>query len=409
MSVHILGIGAMGMLLAHEYAAVSTLKPTLLVKHKNVFKPIQHLEYSMTLARHTDQGVHHTTARMETHRNPRAERWDPRNKITNLVVAVKTHSVKDALDPYIQFITPETNVVFIQNGMGVLPMIRDQIWQPNQEPNMYHILSSHGAYKERINLTRHVGIGSLNIARVPLRKSKLHQSNKTISESKSEALNKDLNETLRQPLTSLLTESTGEPSNELASDISESFEGAAGAISQTEIEELPEIIQALLRSPHLNAKFTSSFPEFEVAQMEKLVVNACINPLTAMMDCKNGELLRSNQTVSMMKKIVDECSQCFRQNSEVLAAVPEASAILSPERLFRQVVLVCQNTAQNSSSMREDISSGKMTEIDSINGYVVKLGLQSGIPTPVNTTLYNMISARHKIDKFKEREYLGDS
>lgn len=390
MSVHVLGIGAMGMLLAHEYAAVSTLKPTLLVKHKNIFKAIQSLEYSMTMARHTEQGVHLTTARMETHRNPRAERWDPRNKILNLVVAVKTHSVKDALDPYVQYITPETNVVFLQNGMGVVPLIRDEIWQPNQEPNIYHILSSHGAYKERINLTRHVGLGSLNIARVPSRKSDLEaplkKTHEPLSRSSTESVNRNA------------YNSNGQLSEE-----------ALGNVRESETQDLPEIIQALLRSPHLNAKFTSSFPEFEVAQMEKLVVNACINPLTALMDCKNGELLRSSQTVSMMKKVVDECSQCFRQNSEVLAAVPEASTILSPERLFRQVVHVCQNTAQNSSSMREDILSNKMTEIDSINGHVVKLGLQLGIPTPLNTSLYNMIAAKHKIDRFKEKEYLGDS
>lgn len=386
MSVHVLGIGAMGMLLAHEYAAISTLKPTLLVKHKNIFKVIQSLEYSMTMARHIDQGVQYSTTKMETHRNPRAERWDPRNKISNLVVAVKTHSVQDALDPYIQYITPETNVVFLQNGMGVIPQLRDLIWQPNQEPNIYHILSSHGAYKERINLTRHVGLGSLNIARVPLQRSKMKESSIEPLSSLSSKFSDTNPIEINEELTNIPVES----------------------VNEQEEEELPEVIQALLRSPYLNAKFTSSFAEFEVAQMEKLVVNACINPLTAMMDCKNGELLRSSQTVSMMKKIVEECSQCFRQNSEVLTAVPEASTILSPERLFRQVVQVCQNTAQNSSSMREDISNNKMTEIDSINGHVVKLGLQLGIPTPLNTTLYNMVSAKHKIDRFKEKEYLGD-
>lgn len=348
MSAHILGIGSMGMLLAHEYAAASSLKPILLVKHKNIFNSIKGLQYSMTIARHNDLGVAYDTVNMQTRQSPRSERWNPEDKINNLVVATKTYSTKAALEPYIQFITPETNIMFVQNGMGVVPSVRDQIWQPNQEPRIYHILSSHGAYKERINLTRHVGHGLLNIARVPPR------------------LNPE----------------------------------------QAAYDEVPELVKVLLRSSRLNAKFTSSYPEFEVAQMEKLVVNACINPLTAMLDCNNGELLRSTQSISMINKVVNECVACFRKNKAIFEAVPEASTILSPDRLLDHVIQVCHTTAMNSSSMREDVRNNKMTEIDSINGYISNLGTKLGVSTPLNMTLFKMIKAKHELERFKEKELL---
>lgn len=357
MSVNILGIGAMGMLLAHEYAAVSTLKPVLLAKHKNIFKIIQSLQYSMTVAHHGQSEVAYNTVRMETRQSPLVERWDTEQKITDMVVATKTYSTLEALEPYLQYITPETNMLFLQNGMGVVPAVREKLWQPRQEPNIYHILSSHGAYKERINLTRHVGLGTLTISKVPLR---------------------DTNRNSILP-----------------------------NLAVEEPAPFPEVIDALFRSPILGATYEESFQAFQVAQMEKLAINACINPLTALLDCLNGDLLRSSYAVSMVRKVLQECSACFAKETTDYDAVPEASTVLSPDRLFARVVQVCQVTAMNSSSMREDIRNLKMTEIDSINGYIVKLGVQYGVPTPLNRSLCSMIRSKHEIERSKEHDFMA--
>lgn len=349
MSVHVLGIGAMGSLLAHELVA-ARLSPILLVKHSTIKQNLHSLNNTMTLARHSDSGIIYNTTKMAVRQKPTLEEWDKTMAITDMIVATKTHSTKEALTPYVPYMTPDTNLIFVQNGMGAVSSAIDALWQGRQEPNVYHVISSHGAYKERVNLTHHVGMGSLTIARVPLR------------------------ETFR--------DGSSEQSNET--------------------EPLPNVIQALLDSPNLDASL-ASYPEFLVAQMEKLVVNACINPITALMDCENGDLLRSTNCISMMKKVIEECVDCFRSDSEVYASVPEVHAILSKERLLQCVLDVSYKTEKNSSSMREDVRNVKLTEIDAINGYIVDLGRKNGVPTPLNQTLTTMIRAKHQIGQAKER------
>lgn len=354
MSVHILGIGAMGSLIAHELALASELTPVLLVKGNTVAAALKSLNSSLTLARHTDAGILYNTERMQIRRSPKYETWAPNQTITNMVVATKTYSTLNALAPYVPLMSPETNLIFLQNGMGVVPKVVDELWQNRPKPNVYHILSSHGAYKERINLTHHIGQGALTISRIPENKEVSNNAGTTTA-----------NDTI------------------------------------VSTEELPKVIRALLNSPNLNASM-KPYPDFLVAQMEKLVVNACINPLTALMDCENGDLLLSAQSVVMMKKVIAECVACFRVQTELFDTVPEASTILSPDRLFSCVLDVCQKTAKNSSSMREDLRHLKTTEIDAITGFVTSLGLKHNIPTSMNKTLYSMILAKNQIGRAKE-------
>ena len=56
-------------------------------------------------------------------------------------------------------------------------------------------------------------------------------------------------------------------------------------------------------------------------------------------------------------------------------------------------------TAENRSSMLQDLSSGRVTEIDAINGAVVREGIRRGIPTPVNKTLTMLIKTLEKIPR----------
>ncbi|RKP31445.1 2-dehydropantoate 2-reductase [Metschnikowia bicuspidata] len=350
MSVHILGIGAMGMLLAHE-VFLAGLKPVLLVKHHAVQQHLQALNNSMTLARHRDSGVSYHTTKMAVRQKPTASARGL--EISDLVVATKTYSTKEALAPYMPYITPKTNLVFLQNGMGVVPNAVEELWHGRSLPRLFHIISTHGAYKERVNLTHHVGQGSLTIAEIPWR--------------------------------------TG---------------SVAGLDAGLAPSNLPEVIEALLRSLNLNTS-VAPYPEFLVTQMEKLVVNACINPISALMDCRNGDLLHSTHCISMMKKVISECVECFKTDSNVFSVVPEASTILSRERLLQCVLDVCQKTSENSSSMREDLRDGKMTEIDAINGHIVQLGAKTGVATPLNKTFCTMVSARHQIARVKENPMLA--
>jgi len=59
--------------------------------------------------------------------------------------------------------------------------------------------------------------------------------------------------------------------------------------------------------------------------------------------------------------------------------------------LTKKVFEVCDATAQNRSSMGQDVDNRRRTEIDFINGAIVREGKALGIPTPVNMTLTYLI------------------
>jgi 2-dehydropantoate 2-reductase len=115
----------------------------------------------------------------------------------------------------------------------------------------------------------------------------------------------------------------------------------------------------------------------------KLIINVGINALTAITRLKNGALLEFEGTRGIMKDVVAEA-----------VAVAEARGIkISHENPLAQVEEVCRLTATNISSMLQDILASRRTEIDAINGAIVKLGTEAGVPTPINTTLTALVAA----------------
>jgi 2-dehydropantoate 2-reductase len=60
---------------------------------------------------------------------------------------------------------------------------------------------------------------------------------------------------------------------------------------------------------------------------------------------------------------------------------------------------ITRRTAANRSSMLQDVQRGSPTEIDAICGAIVKAGEQTGVPTPVNRTLWQLVKALEVWDK----------
>jgi 2-dehydropantoate 2-reductase len=115
----------------------------------------------------------------------------------------------------------------------------------------------------------------------------------------------------------------------------------------------------------------------------KLVVNCAINPLTALLRIRNGELLDRPDTQILMEQAAREC-----------AAVASARGITLPfPDPVEKVREVARQTAVNRSSMLQDVMRGAPTECDAINGAVVRWGEHLGVPTPVNETLYRLVRA----------------
>ncbi len=116
----------------------------------------------------------------------------------------------------------------------------------------------------------------------------------------------------------------------------------------------------------------------------KLVINAAINPLTALLNVTNGELLNRPAAHDLLASTARE-----------VAAVATA---LNIRLSYADPVVACetvaQRTALNRSSMLQDLQRGAPTEIDSICGAIVHAGKGAGIPTPINWTLWQLVKAR---------------
>ncbi|CAK8725448.1 2-dehydropantoate 2-reductase [Candidatus Electrothrix aarhusensis] len=120
--------------------------------------------------------------------------------------------------------------------------------------------------------------------------------------------------------------------------------------------------------------------DIEPVLWKKLFVNVGINAITALTGLRNGQLLDMESTRLLMQDVVSEAM-----------AVAEAYSIEVPDDILKHVEQVAKATASNRSSMGQDIDGQRPTEIDAINGYIVRKAKERGIAAPVNQTLVRLV------------------
>lgn len=107
---------------------------------------------------------------------------------------------------------------------------------------------------------------------------------------------------------------------------------------------------------------------------EKLLVNAVINPLTAIYGVKNGVLAED-------PKHIHEMEQLFHEAISVLELDNESQQ-------WERLLHVCRNTSDNRSSMLRDIENSRPTEIDAISGFLLQQGKRKGKALPFTASVY---------------------
>ncbi|MGX1111734.1 2-dehydropantoate 2-reductase [Pseudoalteromonas sp. MBR-15] len=133
----------------------------------------------------------------------------------------------------------------------------------------------------------------------------------------------------------------------------------------------------------------SSLPNFSVTddihtlRWQKLLVNIAINPLSAIHNVKNGQL----RTPHFSSRIINLLSEaCLVANKQGIS--------LSLSDALNNAYSVMSATAANFSSMQQDISHNRASEIDAICGYVCEQGAKLGVKTPYNQAMLSMIKAK---------------
>jgi 2-dehydropantoate 2-reductase len=156
------------------------------------------------------------------------------------------------------------------------------------------------------------------------------------------------------------------------------LKGAGKTVLEDVIEAgIKEFIEVRFKEKRFEIEFAS---DFKNQQWNKLFANAVINPITAITREKNGIVL-SMELESLVEKIIEEC----------LSVAKEEGYLFSKSNVLESVLSVASKTFMNTSSMLQDVLNRRRTEIESINGYVIRLADKHAIPVPVNKTLFALL------------------
>ncbi|MBI5944025.1 MAG: 2-dehydropantoate 2-reductase [Chloroflexi bacterium] len=155
--------------------------------------------------------------------------------------------------------------------------------------------------------------------------------------------------------------------------------GGEGIISLEQNQALGPL-EAALRSSNFNLHIVQ---DARSLIWGKLVINAAINPLTALLRIPNGELLSHPNARKVMASLA-------RETAEVAAAENVSLPFSNPVRAAEDVA---RQTAANHSSMFQDVRRGAPTEIDAICGAVTRRAEKHGIRTPYNRACWQLVRA----------------
>lgn len=276
----------------------------------------------------------------------RFERRMADDPIHNLIVSVKAQQTVNALKSIRHRLTPESTILFLQNGMGIVEEVSEKIFtDPKTRPNYMVGINSHGLHATGTCSVVHAGHGVMSLGVLP--RLPLSEQDPGVRES-----------VLFNP-TSLY------------------------------------LLRALTRTP-LFAAVALPPTELLEAQLEKLVVNCVINPLTVMLDCRNGDVLANFSMTRVMRLLMAEILLVIQSLPE-LQGSPNLKIRFSPERMEKIIVHIARQTSQNISSMLQDVRRGTTTEIEYINGYIVDRGEKLGIKPVMNYMLMHMVQGKQNL------------
>ncbi len=112
----------------------------------------------------------------------------------------------------------------------------------------------------------------------------------------------------------------------------------------------------------------------------KLIINCAYNALSAITQIPYGRLFASHGVEAVMRDVLQECR-----------AVAQAAGVTVPGDDWETVLLISRSMSQQLSSTAQDLARHKPSEIDHLNGYIVRKGKALGIPTPVNRVLHTVV------------------
>lgn len=147
--------------------------------------------------------------------------------------------------------------------------------------------------------------------------------------------------------------------------------------------EKPERIMEILRESGLRAEVPANGWDIF---WQKLLVSLSVNPITALLGVKNGELFGNNWGIDLIKLIV----------KEAISVIGRLGTSLDYQEAVDFVFKTIKRTSENRSSMLQDIESQRQTEIEAISGEFIRKARHLGIGIPAIETLYKLLLLKER-------------
>ncbi|WWC73117.1 uncharacterized protein I206_107083 [Kwoniella pini CBS 10737] len=359
--IHLLGVGSIGTLLAHHIRLSSPSIPlTLLVRSPRDFpekiKVIRDGKSSNSSGYTVESSLGNESSK------------DP---ISSLVITTKTTQTLQAIEPLIPRLSNKSTIALLQNGMGVYQELTSNFFQNEQTRPQFilgttpHGVSPNSKCGGRGNILHHVSEGQGFIKWGLVNDDSKQIGNQTVENWLFNEQNDIKNEDLDKVL--------------IPKD-------------REDLVNLKNTIMILTNMKGLNSKFIL-YNELNKELLLKLVINACNNPITAILGrgyLKNGITLSNEYGQDIVNLIIKESSEILLKYLELTQKGIDTKAF-EYDQLKKLVYDTILFNSNNISSMAVDVLQKRQTEIDYINGYLIKLGEELGCKSDVNRLIVNMV------------------
>ena len=146
-------------------------------------------------------------------------------------------------------------------------------------------------------------------------------------------------------------------------------------------------LAAALKESGVPARTTSNIL---VALWGKVLYNCALNGLSTLFEVSYGELLDRPVAARMMRAVIEEVYAVVTAHHVPLKPATASEYV---DLLFTRLI---PSTGTHHSSMLQDVQRHARTEIESLNGAIVRLGQQVGINTPVNALVTRLVHAKER-------------
>jgi 2-dehydropantoate 2-reductase len=326
--IGIIGRGSIGVSVAFNLQLAQNIQTTLLVR--------EHYERSDVLSLLTVDG--------ETRIIECAQAYISKSALQPLdliILPVKQYQIERLVQDIAEYLDTKTTVLLLHNGMGGIQLV--QKYLPNNP--LLVATTTDGVYKTSTTCFIQTAVGQFDIGAV-------YKENSDEENVDEENINEG--------------------------NVNEGNVNEESVNKEKPIEKHNHSTWDYLNYLHPRLLWRS---DMTFVLYQKLAVNAAINPLTALKNCKNGGLMDYSEEVKKVKE-------------EIFDLYEFMNLPIDTHALSLHIDAVIQLTKENYSSMHQDFQNGRETEVEGILGFLLEKGKETGMKMAFVQTLYEQIKAQ---------------